>query len=624
MRYCVNNKKKEIDLKNVLSLKKTDWINVGYILLILIVSLIVCKFILFKTGVLMVNDVDFHYARAMSTVHALMDHQLIPQLDPTAVEGFGYSWNLFYGPLPTYFIAGIFLITKNIAFSINFVSLIVVFLIGLIMYHYIKYRTQSKESSLVAALFMVTSTSVLVNIYQYSGYGPLFAFFFAIMALYGLQIILDEEKNLRGIIMLGMGGAGMLLSHSLTCLIMLIYIILLLLWQIKSCFKKILPLILAGLLSFGLSAYFLLPFIELKNLNIYNQFNEDFLRVYMWKNFLVMNLSRASVSKMLFPKGFGVTNFPNIMVFISLILCTVLFLKSKRNNDVDKLKNSSLIIFLLLGISVFIFCSNLIDWAKVPSFLWTMQYPTRIMFYASGILFSVFIGLSFSRLTQIMPRYLTLIMTVILVGGSLAMSQVSINSKSNLFRGNFDHLSKIGPSYSINGEQHLKTAIGEFFPTNIGTKEKSLPEVINETKNAFWFSNNYIYPELEKRKTKGVISLVSNQRVTLQNLKENSYRSRIEFDTNETKTGDEIELPKIYYPGYKAYVDSNGKKEQLTVKPSKDGYVQINLPKGIKGKIVSYYGLSRATLMGLSVTLLTILIVIICLLRQKCSRKNRK
>lgn len=165
------------------------------IVLIFVISLFICKLILFKSNALFDNDVDFHYARAMSAVHAILDHQFVPQLDPTAVKGFGYSWDLFYGPLPTYFIAGLFFICRDLAFSVNLTSVIAVFSIGLVMYRYIKYRTQSKGAALVSAVSMITSTSVLLNIYYYSGYGPLFAILFAILSLYGIQLIFDKEKK---------------------------------------------------------------------------------------------------------------------------------------------------------------------------------------------------------------------------------------------------------------------------------------------------------------------------------------------------------------------------------------------------------------------------------------------
>lgn len=594
----------------------------GYIFIIAFVAALVCKVTLFKSGVLIVNDVDFHYARAMSTIHALMDHQLIPQLDPTAVDGFGYSWNQFYGPLPTYFIAIVFLVTKNIGFSVNLVSFIAVFLIGWLMFRYINYRTRSKPSALVAALMMMTSTSVLVNLYLFTGYGSLSALFFAIMALYGIQIILDETQNFRGIVMLAVGGAGMLLSHSLTCFIMLVYIIMLLLWQATSTLKKIKSFILSALLSFGLSAYFLLPFVELKRLNIYNQFNENFLHVFMWKNPGALNSSRLTFDKMLFPADFGVTNFPNILLFISLILCIGLLIKTKPNQQGKSLKNSQIIVFLLFGLSIFVLCSTWIDWTKMPSIFWTMQYTARIVFYVSGIAFSIFIGLSYSRLTEVMPRVLTVITTVILVGISLGLGQASIYAKHNIYTVNYNRLAGVDSNYAINGQERLKTAIGEFFPTAIGTQDKSLTDIIAETKHAFWLSDNYIYPNLEKRKVKGYLDLDTNQQAGIDNLNTSKFRSRITFDVKESSKMRRLELPKIYYPGYKAYSSLNGKKEKLLVQPSKNGYVQINLPKGMSGKIVSYYGLSRASVIGLLLTGITIILIIVWMCKQTYHRKK--
>ena len=305
--------------------------------LIFVISLFICKLILFKSDALFDNDVDFHYARVMSTVHAWMDHQFVPQLDPTAVKGFGYSWNLFYGPFPTYFIAGLFFICRDLAFSVNLTSVIIVFCIGLMMYRYIKYRTQSQGAALVSAVSMITSTSVLLNIYQYSGYGPLFAMFFAILSLYGIQLIFDKEKNGLGVLLLGFGGSGMLLSHTLSCLVMVIYIMLLLICHFKITLKRMKSFVLSACLSLGLSAYFLLPFIELKNLNIYNLFNESFVKVYMWKNPNSMNFGRVSFKQMFSLEQLNVASFPVVSLIISLVLlcliCSLLVFKRIKKEE---------------------------------------------------------------------------------------------------------------------------------------------------------------------------------------------------------------------------------------------------------------------------------------------------
>ncbi|MGO2298296.1 hypothetical protein [Pseudolactococcus laudensis] len=597
--------------------------NFGYITLIFLVSILVCKFVIFKNGVLIVNDVDFHYARAMSTIRALNDHQLIPQLDPSAAKGFGYSWNLFYGPFPTYLIAALFLITKNIAISINLISYIGVFLIGLAMYRYISYRTKSREAGFVSSLLMITSTSVLVNLYYYTGYGSLYALFFAILSLYGLQIILDGDKNFKGVNLLAIGGFGMLLSHSLTCLIMLLYIVCLLLFNFKAFFEKIKYFIYVALLSFGLSAYFLLPFIEVKQLNIYNQFNSDFLGYFMWKNPLILNSLRFSWKSMLFPKTFNVTNFPNVLLGLSLILLLVFLGKKGKENQNVNLKVSRIIIFFLFGLSTFVLCSFWVDWTKMPSILWTIQYPSRIMFYVSGITFSVFIGLTYGKLTNKLSPYWHCGMLVILMIISIGISQFSIEAKDNLFRANFNQSGSIDKNYDINGQQNLKTAIGEFFPTSIGTKNKTLSAIIDENQNVFWMANQYIYPNLEKRRAEGYLDLEQNKSAIINNLTTSGMRSKVSFNIKKTDGIKRIELPKIYYPGYKAYNVWNGKKENLNVQASKGGYVQINLPKGTQGMIVSYFGLSSASLLGLIITFITIGIMVIIIFLQKYSIRKR-
>lgn len=595
------------------------------IVLIFVISLFICKLILFKSDALFDNDVDFHYARVMSTVHALMDHQFVPQLDPTAVKGFGYSWNLFYGPLPTYFIAGLFFICRDLAFSVNLISVIIVFCIGLMMYRYIKYRTQSQGAALVSAVSMITSTSVLLNIYQYSGYGPLFAMFFAILSLYGIQLIFDKEKNGLGVLLLGFGGSGMLLSHTLSCLVMVIYIILMLICHFKITLKRIKSFVLSAVLSLGLSAYFLLPFIELKNLNIYNLFNKSFVKVYMWKNPNSMNFGRVSFKQMFSLEQLNVASFPIVSLIISLVLfcliCSLLVFKRIKKEESKLL--SDVFLFFLFSLSIFVLCSNWLDWHKLPGFLWTMQSPIRIMFYASGLLFSVYIGLTYSYVIRKTPRFITIILSIFLVVINVIFSQSLIDSPHNNFAKYFHNLKKIDTSYSIEGEQFLKTAIGEFFPTSIGTQEKSLSQIISEQDFAYYFSLGYIYPALDKRIQEGIVNTSDNQPTNFKVHEQKYSRSEFVFDVPKMVKTTDVEIPKIYYPGYKAYSYMNGKKVALQVVPSKRGFVQVNLPKEKAGRIIVYYGMSRATIIGISLTLLSIFISICYLIKYRRDKKRK-
>ena len=53
------------------------------------------------------DDYAFHVTRLQSASRAWSNGQILPQVDPDALGGFGYAYNLFYGPLITYVAAGL-------------------------------------------------------------------------------------------------------------------------------------------------------------------------------------------------------------------------------------------------------------------------------------------------------------------------------------------------------------------------------------------------------------------------------------------------------------------------------------------------------------------------------------
>lgn len=599
-------------------MKKLNKQNIIYISIIILVSLFVSRYFIFQNNAMIENDVDFHYARVLSTIRGWIDHQFIPQLDPEGASNFGYSWNIFYGPLPTYFIAIVYFFIHNLALSINSLTVLVVCLIGVMMYKYIYYRTVSEKSSLVASIALITSTTILNNLYQYTGFGPLFGTFFSIVALYGVQIILDKEKNNAGIILLAIGGAGVLLSHTLSCIIIIFYLFWILLANLKNVLKRLKSFVIAGILSFGLSAFFILPFLEAKNYQLYNQFNKKFTEIYMWKNPDSMNFGRSDLGNILFSK-LGVSSYPSILFWISFILCVVVcFIKL---NHVGNRKNS-ILLFVLASSTLFL-GSNLIDWNHLPSFTWTLQSPIRIMFYASGLLFSVSIGLSMSFLVEKRKKEkFSFLLTFFMVFLFVFIANSCINSSNNAYHKKTVSLEKIAPSSAIafegNGGAFLKTAIGEFFPSAIGTEEKSLKQIIKENTSAFYLNSDYIYPSLDKRKMRGVVFLNSDEKVPENKIIDVPYRSDYKVEVEKSKISRLMEIPKIAYPGYKARITlSSGGTMKLGVEASPNGYVQVSIPKEISGEITIYYGLTKATAVGIILFMLSATLIITMLIINK-------
>ena len=602
------------DKKQRVVMKKINKQTIFYLFLIILTSLSVTKFFILQNAAMIDNDVDFHYARALSTVHAWRDHQIIPQLDPTGASNLGFSWNLFYGPLPTYFIALLYSLTHNLALSVNSITVLIVCLIGVIMYKYIYYRTKSEKSALIASIILITSTTILNNLYQFTGYGPLFGTFFAILTLYGIQIILDQEKNIRGIIFLSIGAAGVLLSHTLTCIILIFYIFWVLLANVKNVLKKLKSFLLAAILSFGLSAYFILPFLEVKTYQLYNQFNKEFTAVYMWKNPESMNNGRSAFKNIFFSR-LSVSSSPSILFWLSLVLCIIIiFIKVKPMTN-----KKSAIIFFIFATSTLALCGDWIDWHHMPSMFWTLQYPNRIMYYASGLLFSISIGLSISViLEKFKKEKLKFLLTIALSLFFIFIANASINSSNNVFHRETVDLEKIDPSSAIvfkgDGGSFVKTSIGEFFPSAIGTKEKPLKEIIKENKGAFYLNLQYIYPAIENRKLEGSIFLNTDEKVSKDSVTDVPSRSDYKVKVKKSDINRLMEIPKVAYPGYKArIVSSSGKVSKLDVGPSSNGYVQVLIPKNASGEVTVYYGLSKATLAGLVLFVISFAMIIILL-----------
>ena len=78
---------------------------------------------------------------------------------------FGYSWNLFYGPLSTYGIIVISLLvgTFNTGFKITLFAIL--FLAGSLMYKFVKEMTQQKNTACLASILYMTSPYFFTDIF---------------------------------------------------------------------------------------------------------------------------------------------------------------------------------------------------------------------------------------------------------------------------------------------------------------------------------------------------------------------------------------------------------------------------------------------------------------------------
>ena len=132
-------------------------------IVIIIVGTLVCLPVV-RNGLSNGHDVIFHAYRAASTAHAIKDDQLVPQVDPNALGGFGYSWNMFYGPLSSYICSLFRVFTPSWSIAINLFILMSVIASGIFIYKLVFEITDKKMPSLFSSFIYMAAPYHLLDI----------------------------------------------------------------------------------------------------------------------------------------------------------------------------------------------------------------------------------------------------------------------------------------------------------------------------------------------------------------------------------------------------------------------------------------------------------------------------
>ena len=102
-------------MKNVKNILLNKELKNYYI--IIVIAFFICSLLLI--GYPQGQDTVYHISRTVGTETALKQGQILPLISSNFVNGFGYSWNIFYPPLPNYIMMIIKLITHSYVKALN-------------------------------------------------------------------------------------------------------------------------------------------------------------------------------------------------------------------------------------------------------------------------------------------------------------------------------------------------------------------------------------------------------------------------------------------------------------------------------------------------------------------------
>lgn len=394
--------------------KITKVFNSSKIYLILLFILIIPSYMsLLRPGFFTMQD-DLQAFRLHQLDKCVQDLQIPCRWTPDAGFGYGYPAFNYYGPLPFYFgelfhlIGFQFIDVVKILFALGFI------LSAFSMYLFLKTLFDEKAAFIGSLLYTYVPFRA-AEVYVRGALGEALAFIFFPLIFWASMLLIKTSK-LRYILFLAFSLAGLILTHNLSTLIFIpIFIVWCLFWiVITKKWLAVIHLVICALLTFGLTAFFVLPLI----------FERQYVHVEsLLGGYFDYRQHFVSLNQLLFSNYFGygssvlglndevaleVGLLLEVTACLGLILATVYFKK-------DKIKTILiyLIAFLVLITLFLMHQKSSFIWNQISVLAW-LQFPWRFL-SISTLLLSIMGGALIYYLEKVKVKYLVLGTSVIIV-----------------------------------------------------------------------------------------------------------------------------------------------------------------------------------------------------------------
>ena len=197
--------------------------------------------ILFVTLFLMISNFNSNYDiyyddGVQHLLRAYGTYQTIAQNGNASIianftNGFGYSWNFFYGPLSTYGIILFSILSGSFNLGFKIFLLLIVFFAGIFMYKLVYELAQNSNAALLASIIYITSPYFFTDIYVRHAIGECLGFVFIPLVFLGLYNLFNTENNHYYLIF---GAVGLIISHNISTMLVAFFSAIYILVNIKN------------------------------------------------------------------------------------------------------------------------------------------------------------------------------------------------------------------------------------------------------------------------------------------------------------------------------------------------------------------------------------------------------
>ncbi len=517
-------------------------------------------------------DMTFHLLRIEGIKDGMLSGQFPVRIGPEWLQGHGYAVDIFYCDLFLYVPAFLRIMGFTVQAAYKCYKFMVNTATCLISWYSFRKMFRNNGIGLFGSLLYTFNSVRIIYIYGVDGVGQYTAMAFLPLAAYGFyKILTDDVQDRFGFLPLTLGLSGILCSHVLSCEIMAFFIVLLCVICWKRVFRKavFLQLLKAAVFTILFNLWYLVPFLDyMTSMNLaVTKGGAAWKQIQAWGMYLpqlfepfpsgeygAWDAAKGMNGEIGYGIGLGLT-FGLILAVFLLAVC-----REKLKCAVpDEEKGRS-----LMGKAGKI----TLGFGLLSMFMATIYFPWDRLARVSGILRQLIATLQF-------PNRM-------LVAGAVFMTMLccfavhdlkTLKDKGGLRSGAFYGIA------AVIAAGNILTAV--YYDNTLLIKSDKFFRLYDETcmGNGYISGGEYVLlgTDTSKLTYKGP---VCSDRIALNSYDKNGCHVRIDCDCGAE--GQYIELPLLYYKGYRA-VENGGRK--LSVVCGNNNVVRVIVPSGFQGII---------------------------------------
>lgn len=535
---------------------------INYILII-IASIIISIPLANKSLNIYRDDGIQHICRIIGTEQTLADKQFLPMIMSNLCNNFGYSWNIFYSPLTAYMSVVLRIFNFSYVNCLKLCMFVIVLLSGLTMYKLTLRITKNKKLATLASIIYILAPYRITDMYIRTALAELASFIFIPIVFEGLYIIVNEEKKSYK---LALGAAGLILTHQVIAM----YTVIICFAYLIVFFKKLKSKTV--LKNVGVNLLFCILMTSFYWVGLLQHYFSTSYEVFVpgrMEREEVLIFYKAKFSQLF------ITSSEQTMIYaIGLLSVIGLVLTPIAYKKIPEEYKKTYMFFLITGIVLIGMTLKIFPFEKLPQALTMLQFTFRLFTFTS-FFFAFVVATNFAILIK---NFKTLDIVVLLTISILLLVPYKSKLDFNL-KDNEERLINGVRITENTGRVHAGMASMEYLPTKAF---KNLKYIANRKDEVIVLDNN-----------EAVISDYTKQASNM-----NCKISNINKETT-------IELPYIYYLGYRVYADG----QEIKYTESDNGFIQINIAKDSQIK-VKYLG-TNEMLISYAVSIISFATIIV-------------